>query len=43
MDVVTTTAQVAALEHEITFAETEVSRLEGHGRGDRRQPRPSPR
>src|SRR6478735_1692244 len=28
MDVVTTTAQVAALEHEITFAETEVSRLE---------------
>jgi predicted nucleic acid-binding Zn-ribbon protein len=28
MDVVTTTAQATALEHEITFAETEVSRLE---------------
>jgi predicted nucleic acid-binding Zn-ribbon protein len=28
MDVVTTTAQVAALEHEISFAEGEVSRLE---------------
>jgi predicted nucleic acid-binding Zn-ribbon protein len=28
MDVVTTTAQVTALEHEIGFAETEVSRLE---------------
>jgi predicted nucleic acid-binding Zn-ribbon protein len=28
MDVVTTTAQVAALEHEIAFAEGEVSRLE---------------
>ena len=28
MDVVTTTAQASALEHEITFAETEVSRLE---------------
>ena len=28
MDVVTTTAQATALEHEITFAETEVSRIE---------------
>ena len=28
MDVVTTTAQASALEHEITFAETEISRLE---------------
>ncbi|HMF53644.1 MAG TPA: C4-type zinc ribbon domain-containing protein [Edaphobacter sp.] len=28
MDVVTTTAQASALEHEISFAETEVSRLE---------------
>ena len=30
MDVVTTSAQASALEHEITFAETEVSRLEDH-------------
>jgi predicted nucleic acid-binding Zn-ribbon protein len=28
MDVVTTTAQATALEHEITFAETEISRIE---------------